>query len=404
MVRSQAVPVLIDSNRNRIELERIRLGNGLFNENWLQELIHEHPAILPISDIEPGFGELIAAAREVPCGHGYIDNLYLTPSGEIVLVETKLWQNSQMRREVVAQALDYVAALTGMSFDSFEAAVTKGHHAPQKLYSLVADQPDALSEPEFFDAVSVNLQRGRMIVLVVGDGIRTETEALSALLQSHAGSHFTFALVELAAWRNRKTTDIFMVPTTLARTVMIERGIVRLMQGVMTVEPTPKKAQPHAQSISMEEFWEAMAKRSSGLPDAINSFLAALEPYGVYTELKAALNIKIDIPECDKTVGFGYIGRNGQFWPHLPSWVPEHIWKPYFEGIAEMVDGKVTIAPGVRHVSVMQHAAPRIDQLLPKHHAQMVSAIVQTIGQLRSEGGNPIAPALCPTSPDILCN
>src|SRR3546814_9582121 len=115
------------------DLTRIRLGNGLHDENWLQTLIHDHPAILPVSDIEPGFGDLIAAAREVPCGHGYIDNLYLTPSGDIVLVETKLWRNSQMRREVVAQALDYVAALSRMGYEAFETAVTRGQQAPTQI-------------------------------------------------------------------------------------------------------------------------------------------------------------------------------------------------------------------------------------------------------------------------------
>src|SRR3546814_8460474 len=81
MARHRAIPVLITNDNNRSVLTRIRLGNGLHDENWLQTLIHDHPAILPVSDIEPGFGDLIAAAREVPCGHGYIDNLYLTPSG-----------------------------------------------------------------------------------------------------------------------------------------------------------------------------------------------------------------------------------------------------------------------------------------------------------------------------------
>ncbi len=63
MARSQAVPVLIRANGVRIELERIRLGNGLFDEDWLQGLIHDHPSILPISDIEPGFGDPNVEAR-----------------------------------------------------------------------------------------------------------------------------------------------------------------------------------------------------------------------------------------------------------------------------------------------------------------------------------------------------
>ena len=90
MARQRGTPVLISEGSARSTLDRIRLGDGLHDESWLQELIHDHPAILPMSDIEPGFGDLIAVAREIPCGHGYIDNLYLTPSGDIVLVETKL--------------------------------------------------------------------------------------------------------------------------------------------------------------------------------------------------------------------------------------------------------------------------------------------------------------------------
>src|SRR3546814_13674822 len=88
----------------------------------------------------------------------FLVNLYLTPSGDIVLVETKLWRNSQMRREVVAQALDYVAALSRMGYEAFETAVTRGQQAPTRLYDLVHGHPEALDEAEFIDAVSLNLR------------------------------------------------------------------------------------------------------------------------------------------------------------------------------------------------------------------------------------------------------
>ena len=386
MARGRAVPVLIGADKVRVDLVRVHLGNGTENESWLQELIHTHPDVLPIADIEPGFGEPIAAAREVPCAHGYIDNLYLTPSGEIVLVETKLWRNSQMRREVVAQALSYVAALTGMAYEAFEAAIASGQHAPKKLYDLVADQPDVLGETEFIDAVSLNLGRGRMLVMIVGDGLRTETEALAQLLQSHAGSHFTFALVELATWKNEATGDILAVPTTLAKTVMIERGIVRLEQGVIRVEPMPTEAQPKPQSITSTDFWEAMTKRDPTLPAAIRALLDALEPLGVYSEMKAALNLKADLPEWDKQLNFGYTGRNGQFRPNeLAYKVPQDVWMPYFQTLARLIGGKVINEPNSRFVAAADGKAVRIEQLLPKHRDAVVVAIETVIAKLRSE-------------------
>ena len=388
MARQRAVPILVTSDNSRTVWTRATLGSGLHDENWLQALIHDHPAILPISDIEPGFGEPIAIAREVPCGHGFIDNLYLTPSGDIVLVETKLWRNNQMRREVVAQALDYVAALSRMGYEAFEKAIARGQQAPARLYDLVRDHPEALDEAEFIDAVSLNLRRGRMVALVLGDGIRTETEALSDLLQSHAGAHFTFALVELATWQN-PAGDILAVPSTLARTVMIERGIVRVEDGAATVHPIPAAAQKGPQSISSADFWDMMAKRDPSLPAAIRSFLSVLEPLGVYPDLKASLNLKLDLADQEKPINFGYIMKNGTFWPNPASWtLPEVIWRPYFEALARMVDGTVIDEPNNKYVAVNGRSGPRIEQFLPQHQDKWVAAIERVIaGVARLESG-----------------
>lgn len=70
MRNSLGIPVLVSSEGHNIMLERIALGAGTHNEAWLQALIHERPELLPVSRIEPAFGELVPIAREVPCGHG----------------------------------------------------------------------------------------------------------------------------------------------------------------------------------------------------------------------------------------------------------------------------------------------------------------------------------------------
>lgn len=106
MAKSRGHPLLIDGGNDIAQLERVRLGLGNHGEDWLQSLIHRRPEILPVAQIEPGLGAIVPVAREVPCGHGYIDNLFVTGEGEIVLAEAKLWANPQARREVVAQALD----------------------------------------------------------------------------------------------------------------------------------------------------------------------------------------------------------------------------------------------------------------------------------------------------------
>jgi hypothetical protein len=239
MSRAIGQPVLARANTPSRILEPIRLGKGTgFDEDWLQRILFDHPEALPIADIEPGFAPLVAVAREVPCGHGFIDNLYLTGNGEIVLVEAKLWTNPQARRKVVAQTLDYVAALSRIGYEALEAAVLQSQTAspkPDTLYSFVSARPDVLEERHFVDAVTANLRRGRILALAVGDGIRREAEALGDLLQSHAGAHFTFALIEMTAY-HADNDGILLVPRTLARTAMIERGVVRVEDGRIAVD------------------------------------------------------------------------------------------------------------------------------------------------------------------------
>lgn len=375
MRNSLGIPVLVSSEGHNIMLERIALGAGTHNEAWLQALIHERPELLPVSRIEPAFGELVPIAREVPCGHGYIDNLYLTPVGDIVLVETKLWNNGEARREVVAQALDYVSALTSMGYDAFEAAIGKGSGlGARSLYAMVAERHDALPQSEFIDAVSANLARGRMLVIALGDGIRREARLLADLLQSHAGAHFTFALVELAIWRDAGSGDLVVVPHTLAQTVMIERGIVSIEHGRPIVKPAPARAR-EARTLSETMFHEEITKRDPSLPAALRAFLREVEPLGIYPELKASLNLKVDLADAARPLNLGYITKTGKLWTDSVIKVaPEEAALRYLRTLADLIGGKVATQASI-YLSTDGGAAPFVDALLPRHRAGWVGAI-----------------------------
>ena len=90
--RAAGSPVLIGADGARTMLEKLDPGAGEHNEACLQQLAFDHPEVIPVADIEPAFGELVAVAREVPCGHGYIDNLYVTGRGvPRNLIEAAAW-------------------------------------------------------------------------------------------------------------------------------------------------------------------------------------------------------------------------------------------------------------------------------------------------------------------------
>lgn len=387
-------PVLLTRDGSGLALRRIDLAGGGHSEAWLQELVFAQPQLLPVDRIEPGLGRLSPVAMEVPCSHGFIDNLYVTPSGDLVLVEVKLWRNPQARREVVAQALDYVAALSAMSFEELEAACRKGNGmAAASLHGLVADEGDALGEAAFIDAVSRNLARGRMLVLVLGDGIRNEAQSLAGLLQGHAGAHFTFALVELALWEEPMSDAVLAVPGTLAQTVMINRGVVTIVDGKAVIA-SPAQADARSSSISQELFYEELAKRDAAWPQTIESFLKQIEAMGIYPEFKASLNLKADLAGYDKPLNFGYITRTGKLWTDALSWFAgSQVARSYNETLASLIGGKVAAYPnGNVYLSTNGKSAPLVGALLPHHADAWARAIGEAIEALQARAASEASP------------
>lgn len=378
--KAQGSPLLIGTDGSQHRLEPIGLTSiGAYNEAWLQALIHAHPGILPISQIEPSFGVPVAAAREVACGHGYIDNLFVTPAGDIIVVETKLWRNPQARREVIAQALDYVAALGTMDHATFEAAIMKAGCAAPSLYGLVADQAEALEEADFFDAIARNLKQGRMMVLALGDGIRQEAESLAGLLQNQMMARFTFALVEIQLYKNTGSGDIIAIPHTLAQTVMVERGVLVFNGGAPTIEPMPAKASSKPKSITEEMFYETLDARHPGLSIALKAFLKEVAAVGIYPDFQASLNLKIDLPEAPRPVNVGYIQKNGQLCTNPVSWhAGDTLAIQYAQRLADLIGGQVAMHDGI-YVSSNGTSLPFITSLLPVHQQAWIEAIRELV-------------------------
>jgi len=102
-------PVILSSELDHGDhLERIEAKSDEGrNEAWLQSLIHQHPEILPVESFDETYAPAIPVGREISTSSGYIDNLYVSPSGAITAVETKLWTNPERHRTVVAQIIDY---------------------------------------------------------------------------------------------------------------------------------------------------------------------------------------------------------------------------------------------------------------------------------------------------------
>lgn len=79
------------------------------DEEQLRKYIVDNPECLPLDEIEEEL-RLLVVGREFAAGSGSIDALSLDSEGNIYILETKLYPNSD-RRRVLAQVLDYGAGL-----------------------------------------------------------------------------------------------------------------------------------------------------------------------------------------------------------------------------------------------------------------------------------------------------
>ncbi len=88
------------------------------SEQQLHDAIAAYPELIPHARF--GLGRLTVLAREFSCASGYIDLLLADEFGRLVICEIKKGaENSDVRR-VIAQMLDYGAALWQTDVDTFE--------------------------------------------------------------------------------------------------------------------------------------------------------------------------------------------------------------------------------------------------------------------------------------------
>ncbi|HEY0043393.1 MAG TPA: hypothetical protein VGB62_02480 [Allosphingosinicella sp.] len=237
MTRQHAIPIYLDSNgASPVPLTPLALSGqgGAVSEADIQELVHAHPSVLPISEIDSLFADPIAVCTELNTRvAGSIDNFLVTATGLPILVECKLWRNPEARREVVGQILDYARALSRFSSSDIqrEVAARLGGGDTAFFDVVRAAAPDT-NETLFNDALTRNLRTGRFLLLVVGDGIREGVEAIAQYLQTNAGLHFTLGLVELPIFEIPGGGRI-VAPRIVARTQTIVRTVVAAPEGMV---------------------------------------------------------------------------------------------------------------------------------------------------------------------------
>ena len=228
-VRRAGNPVVVPAEGTAKQLKRLPLGqNNLDEGKDLRDFVAEHPDCLPVRQIDASYAPLISLGIEVATDVGPIDCLFISPSGMLTIVETKLWRNPEARRAVVGQIIDYAKEVARWTYSELDGKCRK--KTGVGLWDLVNKNTHGgglTDESEFIDQTSRALNDGKFLLLIVGDGIREDMERMTAYLQAAPQLLFSLHLVELQIYE-LSNGDRLVVPQFVARTAEITRAVVHV--------------------------------------------------------------------------------------------------------------------------------------------------------------------------------
>jgi hypothetical protein len=161
------------------------------SEDVLQDLIAKYPNLLAgeqMNEAEPRKWLLVQREQVLPYDNTglklfYLDHLFLDQDGVPTIVETKRSSDSRLRREVVAQMLDYAAnALIYLPVEVIQTNLNVNYPDTDQEDLLNQVLGLDISPDEFWEQVKTNLQAGKIRLVFVADSIPNELRTIVEFL------------------------------------------------------------------------------------------------------------------------------------------------------------------------------------------------------------------------------
>lgn len=186
---------------------------------------------------------------------GILDVLCVDENGLPVAVEVKLARNGESRRQVVAQIVDYLSALTALTVDELDAR-TEGA-LKDALRSFDPPGGDPASFERRWQACGANLRAGLARIVVALDSAPTDLERIVQFLSER--SNLDIRLVTISKFVEPRVGTLY-VPTVLVSN-----------EGEPAPRPSVRPTAPADPAAFMEE-WAAVCG-----PEAADAWAALVD-------------------------------------------------------------------------------------------------------------------------------
>jgi hypothetical protein len=243
---------------------------GYVTEGVLQELLVKYPDLLPGDQIAPENPRrwlLVAREMGVPgdvteTGRWSLDHLFLDQDGIPTFVECKRAEDTRVRREVIAQMLDYAANGTVYwDMDRLRQAAAEtyqrlGKSLDEEILDLLDKGEDSTAVEGYWQQVEANLRNRRIRLVFVADSVPRELRRLVEFLNAEMTNVEVLAVEVKQFQREDQQAQKALVPR-----------VVGLTESARSAkEPPPRKGR-----TTREEFLEKCA------PEARKFFEQALD-------------------------------------------------------------------------------------------------------------------------------
>jgi hypothetical protein len=230
--------------------EKLVEESAVPTEAALHEVLMRNPSLVPVTDI--GLGRVVTVGFEASLASGSADLVLLDDEGRLCIVEVKKEGNPDTRR-VIAQLLDYAAALWGLTIDAFERDVLRrklNQDDPRSLRDYVieelvadADDPEEAAE-RTLEGLGETLRTGDFALVLAAPtipaGVQRVIEYLNARGLSVFGLEVSYFAGEIEAFVPR----LVVRPTLGARVAGQDaRGPQTAMDAETYITSLPEAAQ-----------------------------------------------------------------------------------------------------------------------------------------------------------------
>lgn len=208
------------------------LRDGLWGktlEDALQTFFEKYPQILPGKQIDPVSEDpphFVLLRREMPVGGWSLDHLFIDQNSILTLVETKLFQNPESRREVIGQIIEYAASApeswSGGRARQKATEFWSNQNPPEELDGILQREfGEDLDIEEFWKKAEENLRDRKIRLIIATDELRSEvrrmieylnnemqnTEVLGLELKFYGEQTESMVLVPLLAGQSQSIID-----------------------------------------------------------------------------------------------------------------------------------------------------------------------------------------------------